>query len=325
LIDRPVSTGCIVLLLAAFSMNYTIKDCTNKLGLVSVNTFIADTQIWNLLTSQFYEENMLKLALDIIGLVIITKSVKIKGGYKIFGLFFILCALSCSLFTSAYCFIRYFSTGREEMITNPIYGFSGIFMTMITYVRQQAPDEPFLLQLPNITNNNLPVLMIIAQSILWLVGLKVMAIDFPFSIIAMLFSWSYLRFFYRFNDGDNDESLLGDRTDDFAFVNMFPKALHLIVIPMCTAFYNIFAMIGIFPELELQEEKSKRQHHLHYIDSSPTESLLPPSPNKSNADLVQERRRAKAMKLLDAKMAELSSEGDESWEPKHRVEDLEIQ
>jgi hypothetical protein len=42
----------------------------------------------------------------------------------------------------------------------------------------------------------------------------------------------------------------------------FFQALHLVVIPLSTAFYNIFAMSGIFPELEVQAEKSKLSHHL---------------------------------------------------------------
>jgi len=42
------------------------------------------------------------------------------------------------------------------------------------------------------------------------------------------------------------------------------QALHLVVIPMTTAFYNIFAMVGIFPELEQQVERFKIQHHLRY-------------------------------------------------------------
>lgn len=299
LYPRPIAIVSIILLATTFSMNYIIKDPTNKLGLVTVNTFIADTQIWNLLTSQFYEKSLYKLIFDIIGITIISKSIKIKGGNQTFGLYFLICTLVCSMLTSAYCFIRYFSTGVMDMLTSPIFGFSGVFMIILTYARQQLQNEPIYSVIPNITYNNLPVLVIVSQLFLWLVGLKILAVDIPFSIIAMLFSWSYLRFFYKFEENNSDSGyLLGDRSDEFAFVEMFPEALHPIMAPMCTAFYNIFAMVGMFPELGIQAEKSKINHHLRYND---LQSGSPDSPKnlqpKSNAELIQERRRAKAIKV----------------------------
>lgn len=221
--DRPITVVCIILSVATFSMNYAIKDCTNTLGLVPVNTMVADTQIWNVFTSQFYEKYIIKVACNVAGIVIITKSTKIIGGYDQFGIFFMVCLLSCSIFTSAYCFIRFFSTGIEDMITDPIYGFSGIFMAVLTYGRQQLTTEPIFAAVPKITYNNLPILIILVQFCLWLVGYRELAIDIPFSFIGMLVSWSYLRFFYKF---ENNGGLLGDRSDGFAFVKMFPQVIY---------------------------------------------------------------------------------------------------
>ena len=312
--DQPITAGCIVLLLLFFAANYITTDATNKLGLVTANTLVADTQVWNLFTSQFYESNVIKLALDVVGIVVITTKTKIVGGTDQFGIFFVLNLFACSFFTSAYCFVRYFSTALEEMIMVPIYGFSGLFMAVLMYTRQQQRFEPVVAQVPHITYNNLPVLVVAAQMLLWLVGLRWLALDLPFTIVAILVSWSYLRFFYRFDGG---APLPGDRSDEFSFVVMFPEALHLVVVPMTTAFYNIFAMIGLFPELEQQQERFKIQHHLRSRVEDPSSPLAAP------ADLVQERRRAKAMKLLDAKMAELSSGTDGGgWDDKEEPAEL---
>lgn len=220
-IDRPVTAACLLLLCITYCLNFAIKDCTNVLGLVTVNTLIADRQVWNVFTCQFYEQSILKLVIDIVGIIVITKSTKIIGGYDQFGLYFAVCLLSCSFFTSAYCFIRYFSTGVEEMIIDPIYGFGGVFMIMLTYARQQLQNEAVVPQMPHISYNNLPIIVLFVQIVLRLVGLKFLAIDIPFSVIAMLVSWSYLRFFYRFEG--NNSSMLGDRSDTFAFVSMFPE------------------------------------------------------------------------------------------------------
>ncbi len=39
-----------------------------------------------------------------------------------------------------------------------------------------------------------------------------------------------------------------------------PQVLHIILIPFTTAFYNIFALVGLFPVLEVSEKKTF--HHL---------------------------------------------------------------
>lgn len=218
--DHPIAIGCVVLLIVTFSMNYVIKDCADVLGLVTVNTMIADTKFWNIITCQFYEKSILKLAFDIAGILVVTKSTKFPTALDQFGLFCAVCFLSCSIFTSVYCFIRFFLTGIEDMIMDPIYGFAGVFMTMLTYGRQQMQNEPISPLVPHITYNNLPILVVIAQLALWLIGFKVLAIDIPFSIIAMLVSWSYLRFYFKF---DENSAVLGDRSDGFAFVAMFPE------------------------------------------------------------------------------------------------------
>lgn len=231
--DQPVTTGCLILLLIAFSMNYIMEDTSNKLGLVTVNTLVADTQIWNLITSQFYEAKMIKLAFDVVGLIIISRSLKLRLGKQNL-MYFSASILSCSLFTSAYCFIRYFSTGIEEMIMAPIFGFSGVFIVFSTYARQQLRGQLVIQHIPNITYNNLPVLVITAQLLLWLIGLKVFAVDLPFSIIGLLFSWSYLRFFYYYDEkfdvnGSSLGRTLGDKSDEFIFVAMFPEVCKTMI------------------------------------------------------------------------------------------------
>jgi len=94
---------------------------------------------------------------------------------------------------------------------------------------------------------------------------------------------------------------------------MFPEALHVVAIPLTTAFYNLVALVGIFPELEVVLEK-KPQHHLYQI-SSLGSKLPPDSPLVApmRPDVVLERRRAKALKLLE--MAEQnSSQASNNWD-----------
>ena len=94
--------------------------------------------------------------------------------------------------------------------------------------------------------------------LLWLIGFRIFAVDLPFSIVAILFSWSYLRFFYnfeyekvpRFDDDGNilsPECSFGDSSVEFAFVSMFPEVLymcmHLYVKLMCVCFVALFGFL----------------------------------------------------------------------------------
>jgi division protein CdvB (Snf7/Vps24/ESCRT-III family) len=71
------------------------------------------------------------------------------------------------------------------------------------------------------------------------------------------------------------------------------------VVPFTTAFYNLGAMIGVYPEIEVTDNK-KLHHHLRYSDpaAASMEAGQPSSDSgKTAQDAVQERRRAKAMKV----------------------------
>jgi hypothetical protein len=76
------------------------------------------------------------------------------------------------------------------------------------------------------------------------------------------------------------------------------QAFQPIVVPFTTAFYNLGAMFGVYPPLEVVETK-KVQHHLRYMDAGANnaEAGMANEAVKTPQDIVQERRRAKAMKV----------------------------
>ncbi len=93
----------------------------------------------------------------------------------------------------------------------------------------------------------------------------------------------------------------GDLSEDFTFVGMFPAALRPITVPFTTAFNNLFVLIGIFPDIESDLDKLRSQlnpHHLKYHNPVTVEDVVGKEAENMAADALQERRRAKAMKLL---------------------------
>lgn len=306
----------IILLAAVVLLLYLIglalgTDAPNKLGLATGSTLIVNTYVWNVVTSCFFETHLAKVLIDVVAILGVARGLSISGGTDQFALYLVFSILACTVGTSAYCFVRFFATGLEEMLMEPIYGFSGVFMIVLMYARRQYRGAPLYYTAPQITYQNLPLLVLLAQTLLRTFGLTAFALDVPFSVIALLFSWSYLRFFYRYDEGTSSSSV-GDKSEDFAFIAMFPEALHVVAVPLTTAFYNLVALTGLFPELEAVVEK-KPQHHLYQGGAGgklggPESPLIAPM----RQDVVMERRRAKALKLLE--MAEQSSKEVNSWE-----------
>lgn len=291
--------GSLILL---FAINLVYADSRNVLGLVPVNTLISHSYVWNLITSSFFETNFLKLLLDLIGLYLIFIDLEYDS-IESFGLYLLLCTLSCSLVTSFYCFVRFFTTANETMLVNPLYGFTGVYFALLSYVRKTRQNSCIHLSFPTLTYQNVTFWIYSIQLISCTLGIKMLSRDIIFSSTSILFSWAYLRFIYKDKNGE-----IGDQSEGFKFVNIFPTPLHSIAIPLSTAFYNIFALLGLFPPLE--SERKVSQHHLRQqISKSETSSTQVPVSRTS--DIVSERRRAKAQKLLDAKMAQLSKEADD--------------
>lgn len=163
----------------------------------------------------------------------------------------------------------------------PIYGFSAVLMPLAMFVRAHkrdtplcsgagagedgsSPTSPHAALLAHLTYNNLPIVMTVAQFLCYCIGpLKVFSKDWPFTAVSLLFSWSYCRFYYNFHEngssnGNADAAegavapslqAAGAGGDSYAFVAMFPKSLHVVMVPLSTAFYNIVALTGLFPAL----------------------------------------------------------------------------
>lgn len=213
-------------------------------ALVPVTIFVTHYHVWNLVTSCFYEQNFIKMFLELGIFYHITRRITISK-FEIFGLYFGSTVLACTLFTTAYCFTRFFATQMEEMIFEPIYGASGVIICMSVYARQQLKNESVALPFPFITYHNFPLIIIAIQITLWVTGFSFLARDLPFSIISLLYSWSFLRFYYHFDESElvamyatsstssahaAGASAYGDSSDDFSFVNMCPSVCVALVI-----------------------------------------------------------------------------------------------
>jgi hypothetical protein len=301
LASHPIILLSVAPSLVLYGLNFVLEDAVSVLSLITANTLITNTYVWNIVTSCFFETDILKVISNIGSVVMIANCLKVNNAEQA-GLLLLFSILACTIGTSIYCFFSLVRTGKEDLLVTPIYGFNGVMVTLLMMARQQLGKQCLYKDIPWLTYHQSPLIVVLFQLVLWAFGFHMFSRDLSFSVIALFFSWSYLRFFYKFSDTE-----FGDRSDEFSFVGQFPESLHIILIPFTTAFYNIVALLGIFPVLDPAPEK-KQHHHLRYDESS-----LPVLTNSPKEDKLAERRRAKARKLMEAKMAEDSKE-PEGWD-----------
>lgn len=324
-IKHPLVAGFSSCLVVIFAARLLMGDSgESMLALSPANTLIAKKYVWNLVTCSFFEANLVKLLCDLMVLALTVKPSVDLGSNGHFLIYIAVVVLGCGVFTFLYCMIRFFATGLEEMLIEPMYGFSGTFIAIAMFYRVHLKNEIVIPGFPVVTYHNLPVIVLVGQFMCYAISpLKFMAHDLPFTVVAIPLTWSYLKFFYKHEDAFGN-SLSGANEpgavvgEEFNFVNMFPEPLHVVVSPFTTAFYNLFALLGIFPEILVVENPRHKAHHLfNHFNSSQTpfstsQPSSPAAPAVKNA--IEDRRRAKALKLLDAKMAELEAAEDElAW------------
>ena len=220
---------------------YFVHDYVNLFSLVPANTLITRTYVWNLVSSSFFETNTIKLFLDLFFLGTISSQIKIFS-YEQFFLYFIFSILACSAGTSLLSFLQFAIFGNEIVLVTPYYGFSGILMTLFMYCRQTMPNQSWQAKIPILTYQYFPLVYLTFIGICsWL---NILAHDFYFSFIAFFFSWSYLRFYYRYDDGN-----INPNSEEFAFISMFPEVC-LLFLPF------LFGLIPAFLVIE--------STHCHY-------------------------------------------------------------
>ncbi|CEG44916.1 Predicted membrane protein [Plasmopara halstedii] len=105
----------------------------------------------------------------------------------------------------------------------------------------------------------------------------------PFSCMGGYFGWYYLRFLNK-----NRDRTIGDVSDEFALVVLFPDFCAPLIGPVAGFCFSVAKLCGFFKKRAMQKPK-----------------MLPILTEIKN-DPIAERRKARAMKALDEKLAKLA-------------------
>uniref|UniRef100_M4BRC3 Peptidase S54 rhomboid domain-containing protein n=1 Tax=Hyaloperonospora arabidopsidis (strain Emoy2) TaxID=559515 RepID=M4BRC3_HYAAE len=189
---------------------------------------------------------------------------------------------------------------------DPIYleksfsGFTGGITALLVAFMKPTPLATASL-FPGVPLRCYPLIACVVFSLCTLAGMMFTAVPAvssilvsagPFSVLGGYFGWYYLRFLNK-----NRDRTVGDVSNEFALVILLPDVCTPLVSPLANFCFNVVKLCGFFKKRAAQKPK-----------------MLPILTEIKN-DPIAERRKARAMRALDEKLAKLACAGHDNGSP----------
>ncbi|CAM9968584.1 unnamed protein product, partial [Phaeothamnion confervicola] len=208
-------------------------------------------------------------------------------------------AVACGVITSAGIFFLYILTRFEFLLSVEVHGFLGVLCALAVAVARRLPDA-LLVPGTGLGTRGMPLALLALSALCKAAGLRAFATDFPFVCVGSYVGWAYLRFVHVYPDG-----MQGDISTDFELVNFLPAPVRPMVKPMCDFAFGVLGLLGLFQDRarrqQAQQDAASGKAGLPLLAQHQIETVQAPR------DPVAERRRARAMQLLNDKFAKLNS------------------
>ena len=245
LLKTSTPTKAIATVLVASYLLFLVMPWTSTyLALVPEKTVPC---VWNVLTSGFYEMNLVGTAIDVLGVLYLGRTLEPIWGAGELMHFVLVVQTSVGIASFVSMYLAYVLSSDQFYLFATFSGFHGVLAGLLVAVRQQLPDErvPVPAQIARLTpnelrNRHLPGLYcagVLAFCVLS--GAKHHHVGlFLFSLYGAYASWAYLRWFQlhpartAVGTGVARQMIKGAETDrwgddrhDFDFAEQFPSTM----------------------------------------------------------------------------------------------------
>eukprot|EP00904_Undaria_pinnatifida_P012140 jgi/Undpi1/8056/HiC_scaffold_24.g10528.m1 len=309
-------TTCVLLAAVIVITLLAAVGARHSLCLIWNHTFMTQFYFWNVLTASFVETSIFKLAFALVGMVGMGPAAEESLGHVGLAVFLLVVGLAAGLITSTGIFVAYIVTREEYLLDLELHGSFGLLAGLAVAAVQQSPEGSLLPDGfgPRFPKRYFPLLLLTVSAVGRTLSVPVISDDFPFVCVGGYAAWVYLRFFAHIVLGGPS----GDVNSEFELVMFFPSGLRRVIKPLCDFTYGVFLLLGFF-------KGRAARVPLPVVDGEggvdPSTAAILPLPERK--DPIAERRRARAMKLLDEKFAKLNAkpvgrwDDDEDWEGVH--------
>jgi len=256
-------------------------------ALIPGYTFFSPYHAWTLLSSGFFEDSAFFLVVNVLVLLLAGKQLEPAWGSLEFLKFIVLVnSLSgiSTFFTMILLYTPLYAT--DFLYTYFWCGFLGVTVGLTIGLKQLHPEKEIPILILAIRVKHLPSIIMVLSLAFALFG-KISP-SLPHTIFGFYFSWLYLRFFQR------KAEIIGDLSESFSFASFFPDPLQPFVSPIFALIFKLFRMCGF----------GSRATPVTEVIELKTISLSDP--------IDAERRRAKALKKIEERLAQVNKEAQDS-------------
>ncbi|WVW84452.1 hypothetical protein I302_106486 [Kwoniella bestiolae CBS 10118] len=240
---------------------------------------------WTLLTAGLVELGLFGLIISAISIPLACRYLERVWGIRELIKFSIITIVGSNVIAFGFSWLMWFVLGQEDALYGlPYHGLSGLQVGFLVAFTQLIPEHQVqLLGKFKVRVKTLPGIHLLISNVAVVVFGPSPMILIQFGFIV---AWGYLRFFKLSENGE----FMGDRSETFAFQYWFPP----IIRPYISILGNTVFKIAV--KLKLVQAWDEPINSNAY-------SLLP-GPGGARAEA--ERRRALALKALDARLASSS-------------------
>lgn len=178
----------------------------------------------------------------------------------------------------------------ETLLVTPFCSFTGVIVGFAVALKQLIPETELRVGgIVPLRAKFFPLLIVGTTVLLALVGLPVYTV--PHTLFGLCAAWLYLRLAQRKGE------LVGDASDSFAFVTLFPEPLQPFLAPPFSLLHAVcMPLLGACCGLARPTGRAE----------GASAGAATPAPLLPVHDPDAERRRQRALQALDARMAELA-------------------
>lgn len=270
------------LLVAAFTLHATVG--AQFLVLVPNSTFHAHP--WNVVTFALVEQGLIQLVGSVLCVAVVGRVAEPLWGTIEFVKYLLLVNLCAGLSLWIYQFILFQGSGDEKHLLVNKSGFQAGVGALLVAAKQLCAEQ----EVGSLRVKHLPSIYFAGCFVL---SMMFSATFGTLGVLGTWFGWAYLRFFQT--NGDR----LGDMANSFSFVSFFPDKAHDILAIPATIVYNLAVMCKLITRVEVPSEDDEDTFYTQQASTLGTSSA------------IAERRRLKAQKELEARLAAAAGEEDD--------------
>ncbi|CAK4302783.1 unnamed protein product [Aphanomyces euteiches] len=279
-----VAFACIVPLLWILGVLLTPAKQHGIFALSIASVILEHIRPWAYITAPFYHQYLWEVGVIVPTTLYLGARVERHLG----SIAFVRLILFVGVVSTGLLFCDMF--GLYILFRNPFFlrtgvsGFTGGLVAMLVALVQENPTQALLI--PRLQCRYYPLIVTLtclAMSVgaVWTRSEILIVGAGPYAVSGLYFGWFYLRFLSKNADGS-----IGDTSDAFSLTILFPSFLRPSIQPIFDFAFNVAKLCGFF--------KNRQTAPLPTVASSLA------------SDPVTERRKARAMKALDEKLAKLA-------------------